>query len=90
MKRYSCNECDKSYDIYSSYFSHKATHKPPKIRCVKCDSIFYTRGQLYKHCFNDHETNRTVVETNRVPVETNRLPVETKRNTLSSRLFELG
>lgn len=47
--RYTCSVCDKQYDVYSTYYSHKKTHEPPAIPCPTCHVTFRTKAQLYRH-----------------------------------------
>ena len=60
MVTYVCPHCDKKYDIYSSYYTHKRTkHEDPKIKCGTCYKAFHTTNQLYSHCFKDRCSSKT-------------------------------
>jgi hypothetical protein len=49
MFRYTCGECDRGFEIYSTYYSHKKRHGQPTKACLYCDRRFYTNADLYKH-----------------------------------------
>jgi hypothetical protein len=49
--RYVCSVCDKGYDVYATYYSHKTTHLPPTIACATCSKVFRTKAQLYRHAY---------------------------------------
>ena len=49
--RYVCSVCDKGYDVYATYYSHKTTHLPPAIACATCSKVFRTKAQLYRHAY---------------------------------------
>jgi len=53
MSRYQCIECNRSYDIYASYASHRRRHRPPSVVCQGCKAVFTTHNQLYKHAYQN-------------------------------------
>lgn len=57
-KRYRCKYegCSKSFDVYSSYYTHLYKHKPPKLRkCKACDYTNASKYKVLKHYWDDHE-----------------------------------
>ena len=59
MSRYTCKECQKGFDIYSTYYSHLTRHKPPHKKCQFCTELFYTNGDLYKHSWKYHRPEKS-------------------------------
>ena len=74
MVRYVCQQCDKKYEIYSSYYTHKRTkHQEPKIKCTVCYKAFHTTNQLYSHCFKDRCSSKTEPAVGQVTTEKKRV-----------------
>jgi DNA-directed RNA polymerase subunit M/transcription elongation factor TFIIS len=55
---YKCGECEKSYGVYSSYYSHtQKKHRPKKIKCSSCEETFHFKSELYRHSYlKGHQT----------------------------------
>ncbi len=54
MVTYTCPDCDKKFEVYSSMYSHKRIkHSDPKIACGVCNKMFHTHQQLYQHAYKD-------------------------------------
>jgi hypothetical protein len=68
--RYSCKNCDKQFDIYSTYYSHIKRHLPPTKRCEFCDTSFYCNQDRYRHVGKYHRPNTTAKQ----PVEVVNMP----------------
>ena len=49
--RYNCVDCDKKYDIYASFTSHRRKHCSPRVVCENCKLTFHTHNALYKHAY---------------------------------------
>jgi DNA-directed RNA polymerase subunit RPC12/RpoP len=50
---YSCKECDATFTIYSTYYSHKKTkHEQACIKCKHCDNKFKTIHARNSHYYN--------------------------------------
>ena len=47
--RYTCQTCEKGFDVYTTYYSHKKTHAPPTIPCPTCQVMHRTKAALYRH-----------------------------------------
>jgi hypothetical protein len=48
--RYTCPSCDRAFDVYSTYYSHKKTHEAPAIPCPTCKISYHrTKAALYRH-----------------------------------------
>ena len=78
MKRYVCKNCEKGYDVYSSYYTHvQMKHTDPKIACTKCSLTFHTHAQLYKHAFVQHAAEMPSQKTATKPIETKRAGLST-------------
>ena len=86
MVVYTCDDCNKEFAIYSTYYSHRArTHKDPTKPCKFCEKLFYTNAELYRHmwlCQNDHKP--TSLGINNVPSSG---PTATSSNSLISPMF---
>ena len=73
MTRYNCVDCDKKYEIYASFASHRRQHREPRVVCENCKLTFHTHNALYKHAYQSgckttvpvvvQQTLRTVVAT---------------------------
>ena len=55
---YKCTKCDKQYQIYSSYFSHRKTHDQPSEICPDCGVAFQTKAGLFRHYYNTHRVTK--------------------------------
>ena len=54
MVQYECKLCQKSYEVYASWYSHtQLRHRDPRVKCTVCGKLFQTRAQLYAHAFKD-------------------------------------
>ncbi len=50
---YKCSECDATFNIYSTYYSHKKTkHEDACIKCKHCDFKFKTIHARNSHYYN--------------------------------------
>ena len=49
--RYNCVDCDKKYEIYASFASHRRKHCSPRVVCENCKLKFHTHNALYKHAY---------------------------------------
>ena len=49
--RYECEVCQKQYEVYATYYSHKKTHLEPTIACPTCGKLFRTNALLYRHAY---------------------------------------
>ena len=54
VKRYQCDSCPKSFDIYSTYYSHRRSHIVVNLKCRACDNTYPTHIQRLKHYYNAH------------------------------------
>ena len=55
---YKCTKCDKQYQIYSSYFSHRKTHDQPSEIFPECGVAFQTKAGLFRHYYNTHRVTK--------------------------------
>lgn len=60
--RYSCNVCEKPFDIYSTYYSHTRRHLPPKKQCEFCQISFYSNQDRFRHVGKYHRPGCTIVQ----------------------------
>lgn len=52
MVTYTCPDCDKEYEIYSSYHSHIVTHRPRVLyKCKKCGVDWDSKPKLFRHAY---------------------------------------
>ena len=69
--RYNCVDCDKKYEIYSSFASHRRQHRDPRVVCENCKLTFHTHNALYKHAYQTGcKTTVPVVVQPQQPVRT--------------------
>jgi hypothetical protein len=62
-KTYKCQECCRTYCVYSSYYSHmKKQHKKPTIACSVCSEMFHSKAELYRHTFLKHQDSQLPTE----------------------------
>lgn len=61
MSRYQCKDCDKTFDIYSTYYSHTRRHLPPTKHCDFCQSSFYSNQDRYRHIGKFHRPSTTAM-----------------------------
>ena len=47
-----CDQCEKTFDVYSSFYSHMAVkHGEAKVNCFHCDEKFHTVTQRNHHYY---------------------------------------
>ena len=88
---YVCSECDRKFDIYSTFFSHKKRkHGLPTKPCEFCDKLYFTNKELHAHMWGcQKKTEQTVQKVN---PDLKFIQAETKmnqpRNSLVPLLFQ--
>ena len=92
---YVCSECDRKFDIYSTFFSHKKRkHGLPTKPCEFCDKLYFTNKELHAHMWGcQKKTEQTVQKVNHdLNHDLKLIQAETKlgsgRNSLIPLLFQ--
>ncbi len=90
-KRYQCDTCMKSYDVYSTFYSHKQSHAPKSVQCKACKQMFSTKTILYRHYYNLHSDITRSTKTDSVPNVQQPLMDNTnqRKSNLNTRIFDI-
>ena len=54
-----CEECEKEFDIYSSWYSHRRLkHQDPQVQCFHCDKTFRTVNERNTHFYKESKAGK--------------------------------